>query len=428
MADQLAASNLSPNHLRTLYEITGTMNSSLDFDEVLNNVMDSVMRVTNAQRGFLMIADDGGELRTLVIKGVDGATLDAEGYSTTIVREVVKSRRPLLTNNAQFDTRYEAGASIIMRGLRAILCSPMLVTDHRGEDRDRLVGIVYVDTAMRSGNFSEADRDLLSAVAGQAGIALENARLYAVAVEKGRMEKELQMAREIQEDLLPHKMPRIPGYEVAPVWQAARETAGDFYDVFALDDERFGVVIADVSDKGAGAALFMAVARTMIRSHAHVGLNPVETVSRTNDLILEDAEAGMFVTVYHSHFYSDGRSLHVNAGHNPPLFYQYSTKSLEYLPRGGRAVGWFPDNPLEEVQIKLTPGDVIVYYTDGVTDAENLSGEAYGESRLENVITSNPGLSADDLLGAIVHDLDSFCAGAPPFDDMTVVVVRYVGV
>ena len=428
MADQLAASNLSPNHLRTLYEITGTMNSSLDFDEVLNNVMDSVMRVTNAQRGFLMIADDVGELRTLVIKGVDGATLDAEGYSTTIVREVVKSRRPLLTNNAQFDTRYEAGASIIMRGLRAILCSPMLVTDHRGEDRDRLVGIVYVDTAMRSGNFSEADRDLLSAVAGQAGIALENARLYAVAVEKGRMEKELQMAREIQEDLLPHKMPRIPGYEVAPVWQAARETAGDFYDVFALDDERFGVVIADVSDKGAGAALFMAVARTMIRSHAHMGLNPVETVSRTNDLILEDAEAGMFVTVYHSHFYSDGRSLHVNAGHNPPLFYQYSTKSLEYLPRGGRAVGWFPDNPLEEVQIKLTPGDVIVYYTDGVTDAENLSGEAYGESRLENVITSNPGLSADDLLGAIVHDLDSFCAGAPPFDDMTVVVVRYVGV
>ena len=159
-----------------------------------------------------------------------------------------------------------------------------------------------------------------------------------------------------------------------------------------------------------------------------MGLNPVETVSRTNDLILEDAEAGMFVTVYHSHFYSDGRSLHVNAGHNPPLFYQYSTKSLEYLPRGGRAVGWFPDNPLEEVQIKLTPGDVIVYYTDGVTDAENLSGEAYGESRLENVITSNPGLSADDLLGAIVHDLDSFCAGAPPFDDMTVVVVRYVGV
>ena len=125
MADELVTQSLGPKHLRTLYEITGTMNSSLDFDEVLNNVMDSVMHVTKAQRGFLMIADETGELRTLVIKGVDGATLDAEGYSTTIVREVVRTRKPLLTNNAQFDTRYKPGQrnpparvdSAVLRGL-----------------------------------------------------------------------------------------------------------------------------------------------------------------------------------------------------------------------------------------------------------------------------------------------------------------------
>ncbi|PJF29097.1 MAG: hypothetical protein CUN52_10075, partial [Phototrophicales bacterium] len=183
---------LTPQHMQTLYEITGQMISSLNFEDALNNVMDSVMHITKAQRGFLMMADDDGELRTLVVKGVDEDTLNQEGYSTTIVREVVNSRKVLLTNNAQFDTRFQAGQSIIMRGLRAILCAPMIV-------KNRLMGILYVDTSMKSGNFTQADSDLLSAVAGQAAIALENARLYTVAVEKGRMERELQMASEIQQ-------------------------------------------------------------------------------------------------------------------------------------------------------------------------------------------------------------------------------------
>jgi phosphoserine phosphatase RsbU/P len=420
MTDQASAQNLSPEHLLALYEITGVMNSSLDFDEALNNVMDSVMHITQAQRGFLMIANDDGELEVLVVKGLDGETLEKEGYSTTIVGQVVTTREPLLTNNAQFDTRYQAGQSIIMRGLRAILCAPMMV-------KDRLLGVVYVDTSMRTGNFSNADRDLLSAVAGQAGIALENARLYSVAVDKGRMERELQMASEIQMSLLPQQMPQVASYQITPRWQAARETAGDFYDVFTLEDNKFGVVVADVSDKGAPAALFMAVARTMIRSTAHVGFSPVETLARTNDLILEDAESDMFVTVYHSHFYSDGRSIHVNAGHNPPMLYRHAKRSVEFLPRGGRAIGWFPDNPLEEVNIELQPGDLIVYYTDGLTEAENPQGDAYGEPRLEQAILANADNSAHDVLEAIVQDVETFCAGEPLFDDLTVVVVRYTG-
>lgn len=414
-------SKLSSEHLLALWEITGTMNSSLDFDEVLNNVMDSVMHITKAQRGFLMIADENGELRTLVIKGADGeALLEEEGYSTTIVREVVRTRQVLLTNNAQFDTRYQAGQSIIMRGLRAILCAPMIV-------QGRLVGVVYVDTSMRKGNFSQADAELLMAVASQAGIALENARLYAVAVEKGRIERELQMASEIQQALLPQAMPDAPGYEIAPVWQAAREMAGDFYDVFGLGNQRFGVVIADVSDKGAGAAMFMAVARTMIRTHAHAGLMPTDTVGRTNDLILEDADSGMFVTIFHSHFHAGGYSVHVNAGHNPPLLYRHSTGEVTFLPRGGRAVGWFPDNPLQEIEINMEPGDVIVYYTDGVTEAEDVDGRAYGEDRMIELVAANAKRSAQELLSVLVSDVNKFCEGAPPFDDMTLVIVRYTG-
>jgi phosphoserine phosphatase RsbU/P len=300
------------------------------------------------------------------------------------------------------------------------LCAPMLI-------QDRLVGVVYVDTSMRSGNFNESDRDLLSAVANQAGITLENARLYGVAVEKGRLEHELKLAREIQQGLLPRRMPQIPGYEITAIWQSAREMAGDFYDAFPVSDESFGVVMADVSDKGAPSALFMAVARSMIRSYSYAGMSPFETLRQTNDLILDDAESGMFVTVFHSVFRVGGSSIHINAGHNPPLLFRAKTNEAQYLSRGGRAIGWFPDNPLHQSELQLEPGDLIVYYTDGLTDAENPAGENFGEERLAQAVIESAGESAEGVLNQIVRAVDDFAEGVPPFDDLTLMVVRYTG-
>lgn len=422
MSDQLSLSNVSPEHLLTLYEITRTMNSSLDFGEVLKQSLDSIMQLTQAERGVLMIADDlTGELVVRVAHGVSGETLETEdAYSTTIVNQVVETRQALLTNNAMFDDRYQAGQSIIMRGLRAILCAPMLV-------KERLVGVVYVDTSMRSGMFSDADRDLLMAVAGQAGIAIENARLYGVAVEKGRLERELQMAREIQEALIPTTLPHFPGYDLAATWRAAREMAGDFYDVFSLDNGTLGLVIADVSDKGAGAALFMAVSRSFIRSYAYAGLPPVQTLGRANDLIVEDSDSGMFVTAYHTVFEPDGRCVNVNAGHNPPLLYRQSSGMAELMPIGGRAIGWFKDNPLEAEMVELQPGDILVYYTDGLTEAEDAAGNDYGVERLRQAVLQMAGQPASVIRDYIVDDVDSFCGDVPLFDDLTLVVVRYSG-
>jgi sigma-B regulation protein RsbU (phosphoserine phosphatase) len=418
----ILSSNLGPDHLRTLYEISMTMNSSLEFDAAIANAIDSMMRATKAERGVLMgYSPDTGQLALLGARGVSGETLaKEEAYSTTIVNQVVSTRQALLTNNAMFDTRITPGQSIIMRGLRAILCAPMLI-------QDRLVGVVYVDTSMRSGNFTEADRDLLSAIANQAGITLENARLYGVAVEKGRLEHELQLAREIQQGLLPRRKPQIPGYEIEAVWLSAREMAGDFYDYFALNEDTFGVVMADVSDKGAPSALFMAVARTMIRSYAFAGLPPRDTLSQTNDLILDDAESGMFVTVYYSVFHRNGQSIHINAGHNPTVLYRAATGEVLFMPQGGRAIGWFPDNPLHETELQLQPGDVLVYYTDGLTDAENPTGENFGEAGLARAIAESGQLSAGEIVSHILKAVDAFGEGVIPFDDLTMMAVRYTG-
>lgn len=422
MTDQPMENKLSPEHLLTLYKISGEINSTLDFDEALDRAIDGLMQVTNAQRGFLMIADhDAGTLDVHVARGIDGETIEKEGYSTTIVNQVVETEQSLLTNNAQFDTRFDAGASIILRGLRAILCAPMMV-------QDRLVGVVYVDTTMKSGAFRPSDQGLLDAACGIAARAIENARLFKVAVEKGRLERELQMASDIQRNLLPSTMPDVEGYEIAPYWVAAREVAGDFYDAFDLQDGRFGTVIADVSDKGAPAALFMAVARTLIRSSAYTGATPVETMWHTNDLLVPDAEeSGMFVTVFYTEFHQDGKSINVNGGHNPPAVYRAASGEVEYMPTGGRALGWFPGNVFDAVEMQLYAGDFIVYYTDGLTEAENPAAEPYGEDRLSTAMKKVAGRSALAIRDYILNDVDEFCDGNPPFDDITMLVVRFTG-
>ena len=413
----------SREHLATLYEITRTLNSSLDLDEVLENIMDRVIEVTGAERGFLMLHDEQeGGLVFKVARGLDRSDLASPEFqvSTTIIREVQETRQALLTDNAQYDPRFKRGESIMVLGLRSILCVPITV-------KDRLIGLVYVDNRLHVGIFKEEHRELLTAFASQAGAAIENARLYRVAVEKGRMEKELQMAKDIQRGLLPTDLPTRPGYEIAAEWRSAREVAGDFYDCFHLGESDLGVVVADVSDKGAPAAIFMAVARSLLRGTALTSSSPEEALRQANKTILSDTQSGMFVTVYYSILHPGGAITCVNAGHNRPLLYRTDRGTHEFLPRGGRPLGWFDDLPVKAIEQQFEPGDVLVLYTDGLTEAENVLAEPYGEDRLLEVVRAYASRPATEIKQAIIHSVITFMGAAPPFDDMTLVVVRYTG-
>ncbi|MBN1565823.1 MAG: PP2C family protein-serine/threonine phosphatase, partial [Anaerolineae bacterium] len=243
----------------------------------------------------------------------------------------------------------------------------------------------------------------------------------------GRMEKELQMAKDIQRGLLPTELPTRPGYEIAADWRSAREVAGDFYDCFELGDSDLGVIVADVSDKGAPAALFMAVARSLIRGTATSSEKPAEALQRANKTILTDTQSGMFVTVYYTVLHPGGAITGINAGHNRPLLYRTSQQTHEFLPRGGRPLGWFDDLPVEAVDYQLNPGDVLVFYTDGLTEAENIAQEPYGEDRLVEIVRANAGQPASTIMKHITASVIQFMGAAPPFDDTTLVVVRYTG-
>ena len=323
-------------HLATLYEIAQTINSTLDLDEVLDLVMDQVIAVTGAERGFLMLRAKDGRMVFRVARGMDHQEVEDPSFqvSRSVVERVAVTGEPVLTDNAAEDARFSGMQSIVTKGLRSILCVPL-------QAKHKTTGLVYVENRLQAGIFSRGDLDLLVAFANQAAIAIENARLYQVAVEKGRMEQELQMARELQRSLLPAAPPHWPGFELAADWRAAREVAGDFYDFIEVDDGRqLGVLIADVSDKGAPAALFMAVSRSLIRGNAAAAASPLEAIQRANRLIVADSHAGMFVTAVYLVLEPDsGRVRYVNAGHNLPIIWRAASGRFEVFEQRGDAAG-----------------------------------------------------------------------------------------
>lgn len=269
------------------------------------------------------------------------------------------------------------------------------------------------------------DLQLLSAVGAQVAIAIERARLYDLTqVQRARLERELQMAREVQASLLPSQLPSIPGFGLAADWHSAREMAGDFYDIYALPDGHWGIVIADVSDKGAPAALYMAMACSLIRAEAMRASSPAKVLMRVNQALLAQSSAEMFVTVFYAILDPASRTLtYANAGHNPPIMRRASVPGrIEPLAMGGTFLGMFDKVSLTDAVAQLDAGDALVAYTDGVTDAENPRRENYDVARLTAAIETGPA-TAQALLAHILADLAAFTEGMPQPDDITLFVV-----
>lgn len=403
------------DRLNLLYRISQTINSSLDLDVVMDTLMDEVIAATRAERGFLMLVEDITTLTFRTARGMDQRDIDEADFkiSRGIVERVAKEAVPLLTSNAQLDERLDKRASVKLYGLRSVLCVPILL-------KARVLGVIYVDNRLQNGIFSKDDLELLKSIASSAGIAIENARLYQIAVEKGRMERELQMAREVQISLIPTQTPAIKGWEIAACWKPAHEVSGDFYDFFPFPSGGTGIVVADVSDKGMPAALFMALSRSIIRSVAGQHEHLSEDIVKANRLIWQDAAEEMFITMFYSMIKPDsGEIAYVNAGHNPPLVYRADKGRIEVLNRTGMAAGVEKDSQYEQGSVTLVPEDILLIYTDGVTDNHDL-----GEKGLQEATRQHAHLSAGALKDALQNVVCNFPDHNNPVDDVTLLVVK----
>jgi sigma-B regulation protein RsbU (phosphoserine phosphatase) len=324
----------------------------------------------------------------------------------------------VLTSDAQSDARFNMRQSVMLLGLRSVLCVPIKI-------KDKVLGVVYADNRFEVGIFTQADLNLLTAITAIAAIAIENARLYQMAVEKGRLQQELQMAREMQISFLPDEIPTVNGWDFAARWLPAREVAGDYYDFISFDNGQMGLVIADVTDKGAAAALFMVFTNSIVRASVLSNMPPVESLTNANRLISARSPNAMFVSlVYCLLDPHSGKVTYVNAGHNPPLYYNKSTRTLRKLMPTGMVLGIDPDAPLLQREIALKPGDFILFYTDGLPDAINAHEEAFGMQRLETILHANPSASAEELLDDISAALYAHTGGITPFDDISMLIAK----
>ncbi len=267
---------------------------------------------------------------------------------------------------------------------------------------------------------------LLQSLAVHISSAIEKALMQTVRSGRSNLAEQLAMAGRIQAEILPARAPQVRGWDIAARLVPALETSGDFYDFIRLSNNNLGIVIADVSDKGMGAALFMALSNTLIRTYAsQYSTLPSFALGMANERILLDTRSGMFVTAFYGVLEPDtGRMRYVNAGHNPP--YLYSTqkkKTVDWLRSTGMALGVMEDAAWSQKIIKFFPGDVLLLYTDGVTDAQDKNGRYYGEKRLQEVVRSMRDCSANALLDTLLEDLQRFTGGMPQQDDITLVVV-----
>ncbi|MBN1565304.1 MAG: SpoIIE family protein phosphatase, partial [Anaerolineae bacterium] len=290
--------------------------------------------------------------------------------------------------------------------------------------RGHLVGAMIVDHPALGGKLDDRRQSILSGIAHQTAIALENARLQTEATAVERLERELEVARDIQTSFMPDSYPQEPGWDVSAAYRAARQVGGDFYDFSAHDEHKWALVVADVADKGVPAALFMALSRTLIRAVGSNRRTAAETLMRVNELLLRDSRSDLFVTVWYGLWNpATGEVCFSSAGHNPPILIR-ANGTVEELRSKGIALGVIPNITLEEHTITLEPGDMLVAYTDGVTEALRSDETEFGVVGLQSVLVKLRKKTAQEIAERVLKAIDTFVAGEPQFDDITLIVVK----
>jgi phosphoserine phosphatase RsbU/P len=404
-----------------LLQTAEAVNSLFDLNEILDTIVRLVPMLVGVQSAVVLIWDEEREaFRPGPSYGISEmglgllATLELEqGELLTSSTQV-----SALTPNAAYYTFSLAPWLVKVLGASYAHAFPL-------NARGQLVGalVVGVDPEQER-QLSLRRMAILNGIAHQAATAVVNNQLYQVAAERNRLEQELDVAREIQASLLPWGQPDIPGCHIASYWLAARQVGGDFYDFIRLPNGHWGIVVADVADKGVPAALFMALSRTVLRAVALGRHSPAQTLMRVNEILDNDAQTDLFVTVFYAVWNPETKMLtYANGGHNPPLL--LGENGRRHLLNGqGMALGVLPDITVQQNRIQVQPGDTILFYTDGVTEAMNEDYDEFGLERLEITAVQHRKQPAQEILNAITQAIRDHAGGTPQFDDITLVVMK----
>jgi phosphoserine phosphatase RsbU/P len=397
--------------IRAGRELAGRMPLEHLFELILNLSVETV----GAARGALIILENG-ELQVR-------ATLGAGLRISSSVREIVlQERRSLLVHDALTDRVFSGRESIVQQQIRSILAVPL-------QTEERVIGMIYLDSPFLVHKFKSEDLSLLTVMANIAAIRIEHARLAQIEQAEKIRAQELEHAALIQRSILPNQFPAFPHrteFELHAAMVPAKEVGGDLFDFFMIDDDHLGFVIGDVSGKGVPAALFMAVSRTLLRATARHEPSPGECFTHVNATLLEQNVSSMFVTLFYGVLdLRSGELQFASGGHNPAYIFSANGTLRALAGKSGPLLGIFEGVQYRTITDRLEPGEGILLYTDGVTEARSKDGEFFGDERLEKFILDHAAKDAQELTRSLQRAVEDFSAGTPQFDDITVLALRY---
>ncbi|OGW34259.1 MAG: hypothetical protein A2010_00050 [Nitrospirae bacterium GWD2_57_9] len=405
--------------LHTLIDVNSLISSSLNLDQILENVMTISKQVMNADASSLMLIDEKtSELVYQVALGSVGEKLKQEfrlKMGQGIAGTVAQEGQPLLIADVYTHPKFFRGHDEATGyRTRSMIAVPLKV-------RDRITGIAQVINRLDGEVFDEDDLELFIALCSMAAIAIENAKMHRSLMERQRLVKDMEFARTVQESFLPQHAPKVVNYTFSSHYTPAQEVGGDFYDFIPLDAARTGIVIGDVSGKGVPAALYMAKLGSDLRTLAFTEKNPAAAMGRLNDLLVERSRRGMFATLLYLELDSGtDRISMANAGHLPPLIRRAGGTVEKVSGTGGAPLGILKGMQFGQDTTALAPGDIVVLYTDGIVEAMNAREELYGFDRLEDVVRTGPA-EPDALRAAIIAGVNRFTGLSQQHDDMTLV-------
>ena len=400
-------------------------------DEVLRLVMDTAIDVTGAERGFIMLANPDGQLELKLARMRGKVSMSGSSFDTSrkIPEEVFASGQERIIADLRDGGLAQMHGGTIALGIRHVLCVPLRIVryvdapHHAGDNR--AIGVLYLDSREKRTILSDTARTALDTIAGEAATAIENARLYREAAEKMRLDQELRIASQIQQSLLAQARKDVGFCEAAGASVACRAIGGDFFEYLDLPDGGFGFALGDVSGKGPPAALLTAMLQGIFSAHAFVRIEPQELLARVNRVLIGRGVESRFATVFFGVITRDGHLTYCNAGHNPPLLFR--SDAVERLETGGMVVGLFPQACYEQDTIQLSPGDLLALFSDGVSEALNAAGEEFGEQRIRDAVAAKRGESTESALQALMIAVKEFARGAVQNDDLTAMLVNYLG-
>lgn len=395
-----------------------TLLASATLNETLEQIVSLVFEAVPADRCLIMMRDQGSEdLRVAVARLRDRVGEVGEiRVSRNVLDEVVMRGKSVLTSDAQHDPRFASG-TMVLQGVRSVLAVPLGVAD-------KVFGIIYADSPIAEGRFTEDHLKVLTTLASVAAIRVENARLVEARLERERLERELALASEIQQRFQPTAPPQINGYELQGISFPCYEIGGDYYDFIEREDGRLVIALGDVSGKGTAAALLMSSLHAAIHAQSMSHDSLVDTISAVNRYLADNIPANRFVTLFYAELDpASGALSFLNAGHNPPLIV-HSAGTVEQLASGGLPLGIKRDAEYREGRTQLQKGDVLVIYSDGVTEAVSPTGEEFGATRLYEVVARNVTASAAGIRDRIESSLTKFAQGTSAADDITLVIVK----